>query len=306
MDIHDLLDKMEDAERRFIGTEFLAPIIGDGKVMVRIAGVICQLRITHGLPRGFKGWALLRASSVSQAAFVRQASLGEVEAYLRLFPMVRLILIQRRGDPWLAMSATQGDMRFRIQGPVILHLCEQGLERFETVISRFDGRLFWYERRDAMRNPALAAYLRDQLARKGQDGLSPKPEDLHKRGLSREEREAYSFIWMLMVQEAQDRVELRLRDALAHAGGELRDYIERDGAYVVRYEVDGRPHVSTIRQDDLSVMTAGICLAGQDRRFDLTSLVGVLREADQRGHLIWVGDEGLDEEQYWEIHPPDE
>jgi len=136
--------------------------------------------------------------------------------------------------------------------------------------------------------------------------LSPKPEDLHKRGLSREEREAYALVWSILAQEAQDRVELRLRDALEHAGAELRDYIERDGAYVVRYEVDGRPQISTIHPYDLSVMTAGICLAGQDRRFDLTSLVGVLREADRAGHLVWVGDGGMEEETYWEIHPPDE
>jgi hypothetical protein len=306
MPIDDLLNKLERAEQRFVGQEFLAPIVGANRVVVRIASVVCQLQVTAGLPDRFQGWAILRSLSTSRAAFVRAASLARVAAYLALFPAVRLILAQRDDATWLAFPAQQGDTRFRITGPVAVLLPEEGLERFDTVVARFDGRLFWYERRDAGRDPALAAYLREHLARRESDGLPPKPESLHKRGLSREEREAYAWVRGGLAQAARDRVEERLADALAHAGAGFQSHAERGDAYVVTYEVDGRQHVSTVRRDDLTVMTAGICLAGQDRRFDLTSLVGVLREAGRRGHLFRIGAEGMDEELYWEIHPPDE
>jgi hypothetical protein len=306
MSIDDLLDKMEAAERGFVGREFLAPMVGDNRVQVRIAGVVCQLSVKVDLPERFIGWAILRALSTSRATFIREAGLVEKDAYLGLFPKVRLILVQKRSRHWIALPAHRGDRRFQIEGPVMTLLPEDGVERFDTIQAHFDGRLFWYGGRDPSRDPALAAYLRDQLGRREEDGLPPKIESLHKRGLSREEREAYGFVRSVIIQDMIDQVEVRLTEALAHAGAELRSYTDRGDAYVVTYEVGGRRHISTIRQDDLTVMTAGICLEGQDRRFDLTSLVGVLREAEGRGMLYWVGEEGLDEERYWEIHPPHE
>jgi hypothetical protein len=304
MSIDDLLDKLANAERNFEGTEFLAPIIGTNRVQVRVAGIICQLAIVKNLPPKYHGWGILRALSTKKATFERQASLAEIGAYLRLFPAVRLILLRQRKHYWLAMPAHRGDSRFRIQGPVSLWLPEEGLQRFETVLAGFDGRLFWYRDRDSSRDPALAAYLREQIIRQEDKGLPPLPETLHKRGLSAEERNAYALAWAILVEEQRDRVEVRLSEALAHAGAELRDYSERGDTYIVSYVIDGRSHVSTIQQDDLSVMTAGICLAGRDRHFDLASLVGVLREAEQR-NLVWVDPDHLPEDQYWQIHPPD-
>ena len=85
---------------------------------------------------------------------------------------------------------------------------------------------------------------------------------MRKRGLSAEERAAYWLAWARILEAERDRVEMRLSEALAHAGASFQEYTERGDVYVVRYIVDGRSITSTIRQDDLTVMTAGICLAG--------------------------------------------
>ncbi|MDX1615544.1 MAG: hypothetical protein R3300_14630 [Candidatus Promineifilaceae bacterium] len=304
MSIDELLDKLAAAEQDFQGKEFLAPVVGTNRVQVRIAGIICDVTITENLPADYFGYAILRAQSTREATFEREASMVEMDAYLRLFPVVRVILLDEKPSYWLTMPAHKGDERFQIQGPVVLQLPAEDLRRFETVLAAFDGRFFWFRGRDPSRNPALAAYLREQLIQEDQQGLPTAPDALHKKGLSAEERATYALVWASRAAEQQDRVELRLRSALAHAGAELRDYRERGNAYVVHYVVDGRTHVSTVRQDDLSVSTAGICLAGQDNLFDLASLVGVLRQAGA-SDLVWVGPDHLPEEEYRRIHPLD-
>jgi hypothetical protein len=135
-----------------------------------------------------------------------------------------------------------------------------------------------------------------------------EPEQLSRLGLTAEERAAYAMSYAPRLQAElaarRDRVEERLRVALAHAGAEFREYQERGDLYRVAYEVDGRRQVSVVSREDLSVQVAGICLSGQDRRFDLQSMVGVLREAEGTGAAVRIGDDGLPEDVYWHVHPP--
>ena len=290
MGIKEVLDRLEEEERRFAGTLFLAPVLPGRGVAVRIAGIQCQVQRIQGLPDpDFAGWAVLRALSAFEAAFQRPAGLKECADYLALFPAVRLILLEPAADHWLAVPALRGDRRFDIQGQVQLLLPAEGLLPFETVIARYDGRLFWHERRDPRSKPALAAYLREALSRRDAEDLPRRPEQLRKKGLSREQREAYGLRWLMVAQERMNSTEFRLRRALKHAQARLRSYSERKDAYVVRFTVDGRVHTSVVRKHDLTVLSAGVCLSGQDRSFDLTSLVGVLRQGGAAGRLEWTG-----------------
>ena len=110
-----------------------------------------------------------------------------------------------------------------------------------------------------------------------------------------------------MIEEARrTSVEGRLADALTHAGGKMLAFLERADAYTVTYQIGNQQHISTVRKDDLTVITAGICLSGRDRDFDLASLVGVMRESRGR-HVPRVGENAqISEEQYRRIHPPRE
>jgi hypothetical protein len=296
VNIHDLLNKMESAEEEFLRTEFLAPILPNGQVRVRIAGLVCVLQVTD---RVEPGWAILKPLAMDRAQVIARPSLRQIRDYLALFPAVRLLLVARAERYWLALPAQRGDRRFQLSQPAPVYLAT-GLEPFQQIIARFDGSHFWFQEADRRRNPAIAAYLREALANE------TPPEALHKPTLTAEERATYQLCYQAILAARRDQVELRLSDALAHAGAELAAYIEREDAYTVTFTVDGQPHRSTVAKDDLTILTAGICLSGQDRRFDLQSLVGVIREGTQGRRLVVVDDdEGLDEETYWRVHPPE-
>src|SRR5581483_3808657 len=125
----DALKRLAAAEDRFLSSEFLAPVIHGGKVQVRIAGVICALTVR---PADFEGWGIFRPTSHSEAELVRPAKLAERKRYLDLFPLVRLILVDRREEQWFALPAHQSDSRFRVEGAICVRLVEEG-QLFEVI-----------------------------------------------------------------------------------------------------------------------------------------------------------------------------
>jgi hypothetical protein len=278
-------DKLEAAERQFLSGRFLAPMVGGGEVRVRIAGVVCRLWVT---PADFRGFGVFRPTSHVTAELVGPASLTLRRQYLKLFSLVRLVLVRRQGSDWLAVPAHAGDRRFQIAGLVHLRLADDA-QQFDIVRARFDGANFWHEGPEPARDPATAAWLRAQLRTGTAANLLQRP------GLTPEERLAYTLelpqpadpavVESHAQESSQDAAARRLRDALRHAGAELVDYLERPDGYRVTYTLDGQRHVSAIDKHDLTVQVAGICLSGEDQNFDLASLVGVLREASGTGDV---------------------
>ncbi len=283
--IHDALDRLAAREREFLGTQFLAPVISGGQVAVRIAGVVCNLRVR---PADFAGFGVFKAESHSQATLVRAATLTERQRYLELFARVLLVIATREQDLIAAVPLNQADGRFAVEGLIELNAMGQAAELFETIAARFDGNRFWFEQVDSHADPAAAPYLRQALVNMA------APATLNRPGLMPGHRLAYQINHQARIDAAAaaERARLidqrmatqnNLRDALAHAGADLRDFVEQGNGYRVTYVVDGQRHVSIVRRGDLTVQSAGICLSGLDAIFDLASLVGVMRES--RGHF---------------------
>jgi len=276
------LSRLAAAERAFVGSEFLAPVVAGGRVSVRMGGVVCQLEVT---PREFDGFGVFRATSHSTAELLREAKLAERRRYLELFPRVGMVIARREARPggggrtFAVLMNPGGETRFRVEGEAEVKLCEEG-DLFDPTVARFDGTHFWYEGPDDRADPAAAGYLRQALVKLA------SPAELDRPGLMPGQRIAYALNLARRIEsmevDERTRNERRLRAALEHAGADLRDFAEQRDQYRVTYDVDGQRHVSVVRKNDLTVLTAGICLSGLDSQFDLSSLVGVLREGAAR------------------------
>ncbi|MBI5368806.1 MAG: hypothetical protein HZA54_17350 [Planctomycetes bacterium] len=274
MTIHDLVGRLGDAERRCAGTLFLAPVPagGRGRVRVRIAGVVCELTVA-----GPPGWQVCRARDATRADVVEAADRIAVRRFLQRLPALQAVVavhggVGGGGAAWFGLPVNPRASALRVEGLFPVRLAE-GLRDFDAVVVRFDGGAFLFDDRDRRRDPSLADYLRRALA-----DLRPV-EELAKRGLAAGERALYA--WRLERRREAERpeVERRLARAVAHGGATLEGYVERGDEISVTYRVDRRSYTSVVRAAGLEVVSAGICLSGADRSFDLASLVGVLRAA---------------------------
>lgn len=280
----DLIARLAQKEKDASDSTILAPVARGGIVHVRVEGIAYQLKVEED----FRGWALLMIDSPGKAVVVGQPSVSQIDAYLKLLPRVRLILLEEFEKKWWAIAASNDKSRFSIKSAVPLQLVTRA-GSFDTVYARFDGFSFWFESTDRRRDASIANKLRKNLDE------DVKPEELHLLGMVPQEKSAYEILWRLKHPELypvgssqgsvamsapapRSRAEL-LSSALAHAGAQLDSYWSQDDSNItVRFNLDGQTHTVLVRQDDLSVVSAGICLSGEDSKFDLASLVGVFRE----------------------------
>ncbi len=275
-DVRKLIEKLAAQEAELQNTTFMAPCVRGGMVKARIAGMIYTFMPT---PRNTEGWGLFQPVDVEQARKVGEASLMQIEAYLKLLPAFRLRLAFRlHHHTWLAYPANTSDAQQRLghERPVPVHLVERA-EAFDQVVARWDGTAWWFEMPDRRDDPHVADYLRQALRQQ------TEPDALRLKGLTPEMRTAYSVAFSrteaYRIRRQQERDEARLGEALAFGGGRLQDYKDRGDYWLVEWTTpNGERHHSAINKEDLTVLSAGICLSDQDQDFDLQSLVGVIEQ----------------------------
>lgn len=263
--IHKLIDTLAHAEAALRGQLFLAPMLARGRARLRVGGLLHELAVAGAQP----GWWLCRALDTTRAAAVEPAPPWLRGAYLALWPALRLVLAERlRDGDWVALPFNPADalQRFGLRGPLVVRLVEGG-QPFERVVGRVEGATIWYDAPDRRGDPQLAERLRAALAA---GELTPALA-----GLSPGERAAYA---LLAARHAVAHTEQRLRAALELGGARLLGYEPCAAGLRVLWERDGR-RSTTLVGANLDVIAAGICLSGEDQRFDLASIVGVVHDA---------------------------
>jgi hypothetical protein len=268
-----MIAKMAQGERKLADVTFMAPVTAGGAVRVRVQGVVYELKVDV---QSQSDWALLKCTSPGCAEIVGSPSLKQISEYLKLLPRVRMILLEEFNGSWWGVQASAGDKNFQVAGAVPLNSVRAGAA-FDTIHVRFDGARFWYDSADRKRDPVVGRTLRTALSE------DIAPETVRAKGMTPQELVAYKILWLSRhpdtVTTRHGSPNDRIRTALQHGGAFLDAFWSSgENQTTVRFLVDGETHTVTVRSDTLSVVSAGICLSGQDDHFDLTSLVGVLRE----------------------------
>ena len=261
----DIIDRMARDEATLRGQEFFAPLTRGGRARLRVRGLIYELAVAGAAP----GWWLCRARDARQALVLGEALPWQRGEYLALWPALRLVLLESlAGDDWLALPYNPSDarQRFGLAGPLVVRLVEGG-QPFERIVGRVEGQTIWYDAPDRRADPtqaeALRAGLAEERAMPGVAGLGPG------------EQAAYA---LLAARTTERAIDTRLRAALTLGGARLIGYEPAGDRLRVTWERAGQRSVTLIAPD-MTVVSAGVCLSGEDSRFDLASIVGVVREA---------------------------
>lgn len=276
----DLFAKLEAQESDFLKSEFLSPVLNGMPIRVKIGGVVLTLK----LKKKFEGWGIFKPLSFKEAKYVRKPSITERQEYLNLFPELRFILTYRDEKVWYGVPSHSSDRRFQISGIVPLYLAEE-VEVFDVVSVRFDGQICWYDKPYEKYSFKNSTYLKESLAE------LLEPEKLSLSGLTQEEKSAYLIAYGASEEAKKTKAETRIKDALYRSGAKFKSYKEREDSYTIKFTVDGSEHTSVVNKDNLRVQSAGICLSGGDSNFDLQSLVGVIREGQDRHAINRVGND---------------
>ncbi len=163
-------------------------------------------------------------------------------------------------------------------GLVVTLECAPPLECFQEVIVRCLSGVYLLDRAVLSAPPGLARDLRRVLDDE-REGPVPGATVWHRRALE--------IARAILSEETRgQRVALgrRIERAVRMGGAVFRRWFEvSETQSVVVWESPGR-HVTThVRSADLSVLSAGICVAGEDRIFDLVALCSaVTRQPNSR------------------------
>jgi hypothetical protein len=277
VDISKLIEQFAEKEKLLTQTEFLAPCVAGSSIKTSVDNIICTFKTQ---PEDFRGWGIFRAINNREAQLIEEATLPQINEYLKLLQPLRLrLLYLLREQTWLAYPVNESDMqqRFKTVKPVVVHLVTEGAA-FEVIIARCD-RSWWFEDLDRRGDPTITATLNQQL----QQEISS--EELSFSGMTPEMATAYNLVWQQTATARKKRqlkvAETRLETALKQADGQLQSYRDRGEYWQIEWRTtDGQLHSSAIDKRDLTVISSGICLSGRDRDFDLQSLVGVMENRD--------------------------
>jgi len=274
MNALDLIKKVGEKENSITLMEFVSPIFHNTRVATRVCGIVYYFDVPSVKP----GWYTIRPKNNRAAVIVGEATLPDIDKYLRNLDRVRVTLAMKDKDVYYGVPGKIWDTKGAVKGkPVPVFLFDDSVQDFDRVICCTDSMNFWYQGPDPSNNPAKAEYLRTSMQK------LVEPDKIKFTDLLFDEKAAYAFRLSIDKKLKEELKKKGVQADIEHAGGKFLRSVERSDHISVTYMVDGDKYTSYVSKDPThKIITAGVCLAGTDNLFDLKSLVTVLREGQRR------------------------
>lgn len=263
--ISNLFNKLAAAEQQFFSGEILSPVY-KCPILVKIEGVITTLKTDRD------GWGVFTTADGKNATFKREPTIRERDSYLSLFPQLSFMVVAL-GDVLQGIQVSNSNITLNGITPIFL---PDTVEQFDVIFCRFTGRQLWFESINRRYPRRIISELKDALEK------NVVPKNVSVSGISEKERTAYQILYNNKVKGLMENDEFRFKDAVYRGGGEFLSYRKQGESYRVSYSVDGERYTSTFDKN-MMTQSAGICLNGTDGRYDVQSLIGVIREGQDNG-----------------------
>lgn len=278
IDPSELLRHVVEKERNFRSKDFVSPYTkGSRYALVSMGhGMLYRFRI-HGFTNA--GIGLFHPTNPNHATYIGDAPFDQARQYLDALPRIYLILTYQTERGWIALPYNEESARksFGLDGP-LLALNVSDAQRFDVITARFDGANFWFDELFSGSDPVKADELRKSFER--------GTKVLNISGVTPEERDAYSLACDAWKQFAQISVEQQIKNVLKDGGARMRAFVVRGKNVEIRWtSSSGTTYNSLVNKDTLDVVSAGICLSGEDTKFHLKDLPHLIEQGERR-HLI--------------------
>lgn len=272
-DVLDLIEGFGEKEKNISYMEFISPVYNNDTVIMSMDGIVLSFKISWYSP----GWHRFKPVDYHKAQRIREAELSEIESYLRKLPQIRVCSGYRKDNIIYGYPLKNNKIGILHNNLVQVYLPDDQPLDFDRILCRFDGVNLWYEGLDSSNDPTKSNYLRMALSEQ------IYPDKIRYSGLTLEERASYALRYSHESELKRQEKMKSIQGQVEYHGGKLLSCNERQDHLEVEIEVEGQRFTTYVSKGEgHRVISAGICLEGMDKEFDLTSLVSVYKEGMKR------------------------
>lgn len=265
-----LLDSFIKKEQTLLNNTFVAPF---DQHTTRIIVKIDKLNYKFNIKKTTSaGLGYFKPKNATEAVLI-----GEVEEYLsesffKTLPSINFILCYETDFGWIAYPYDlHGVAKYGIFGEVLIKNVKD-CQRFDIITARYDSVNFWYHEIFSGANIAKVIELRECFQSNFNEAQIKLAKDKI-LGLKKEEETSFDIIlesWKKFLKTSTEEV---IKQFLQNSGATLSNYILKGESVEIKWKApSGKTYYSVIKKDSYDVITAGICLSGEDKKFHLKDL----------------------------------